>query len=54
MVMSDGTNDAIGKEAGDSRIWGGIHFPMDNEAGNALGRAVAGVFIEWAKKDGSQ
>jgi membrane-associated phospholipid phosphatase len=45
---------AIGKEAGDSRIWGGIHFPMDNVAGNTLGKAVAGVFIEWARNDGSQ
>jgi membrane-associated phospholipid phosphatase len=44
---------AIGKEAGDSRIWGGIHYPMDNEAGVALGRAVADLFIDWAKDDGS-
>jgi membrane-associated phospholipid phosphatase len=45
---------AIGKEAGDSRIWGGIHYPMDNVAGVNLGKAVAGVFIDWAKNDGSQ
>jgi membrane-associated phospholipid phosphatase len=45
---------ALGKEAGDSRIWGGIHYPMDNEAGLALGRAVATVFVDWAKSDGSQ
>jgi membrane-associated phospholipid phosphatase len=44
---------AIGKEAGDSRIWGGIHYPMDNVAGVNLGKAVAGVFIDWAKNDGS-
>ncbi|MEY2394626.1 MAG: hypothetical protein QOF94_971, partial [Acidobacteriaceae bacterium] len=24
---------AVGKEAGDSRIWAGIHYPMDNVAG---------------------
>ena len=24
---------AVGKEAGDSRIWAGIHYPMDNDAG---------------------
>jgi hypothetical protein len=28
---------AVGKEAGDSRIWAGIHFPMDNAAGVELG-----------------
>jgi membrane-associated phospholipid phosphatase len=45
---------ALGKEAGDSRIWGGIHYPMDNVAGVNLGKAIAGVFIAWAKDDGSQ
>ena len=44
---------AVGKEAGDSRIWAGIHFPMDNVAGVNLGRSVAQVFIDWAKADGS-
>jgi membrane-associated phospholipid phosphatase len=45
---------AIGKEAGDSRIWAGIHYPMDNLAGVQLGTSVAQVFINWAKADGSQ
>jgi membrane-associated phospholipid phosphatase len=45
---------AVGKEAGDSRIWGGIHYPMDNVAGNNLGKSVAQVFINWANADGSQ
>src|SRR5204862_7753996 len=40
---------AIGKEAGDSRICAGIHFPMDNVAGAQLGRSVAQVFISWAQ-----
>ena len=44
---------AVGKEAGDSRIWAGIHFEMDNVAGVKLGRSVAGVFINWAENDGS-
>src|SRR5206468_5206405 len=44
----------VGKEAGDSRIWAGIHFPMDNVAGLQLGKSVAQVFIEWAQSDGSQ
>ncbi len=45
---------ALGKEAGDSRIWGGIHYPMDNQAGVQLGQKVAQKFIDWAKRDGSQ
>ena len=45
---------AVGKEAGESRIWAGIHFPMDNVAGMALGKSVAGVFIALAQTDGSQ
>lgn len=45
---------AAGKEAGDSRIWAGIHYPMDNMAGANLGKAVASVFINWAENDGSQ
>ena len=45
---------AVGKEAGDSRIWAGIHFPMDNVAGMQLGKSVANVFIAWAQSDGAQ
>jgi membrane-associated phospholipid phosphatase len=45
---------AVGKEAGDSRIWAGIHFPIDNAAGVALGTAVAQKVIAWAQTDGSQ
>ena len=48
------TSERSAKEGGDSRIWAGIHYPMDNEAGVALGKSVAGVFIDWAKHDGSQ
>jgi len=44
---------AVGKEAGDSRIWAGIHYPMDNEAGVALGKAVAAKFVERARNDGA-
>jgi membrane-associated phospholipid phosphatase len=45
---------AVGKEGGDSRIWAGIHFQIDNEAGVRLGRSVVQKFIDWAKSDGSQ
>jgi membrane-associated phospholipid phosphatase len=44
---------ALSTEAGLSRIWAGIHYPMDNTSGNALGHSVAGVFIDWAAHDGS-
>jgi hypothetical protein len=43
----------VGKEAGDSRIWAGIHYQMDNVSGAQLGNSVAGVFIKWAESDGS-
>ncbi|HEX9190023.1 MAG TPA: vanadium-dependent haloperoxidase [Vicinamibacteria bacterium] len=45
---------ALAKEAGDSRIWAGIHYQMDNATGVALGNSVAQVFIDWAGSDGSQ
>ena len=45
---------AVGKEAGDSRIWAGIHYQIDLDAGNQLGRSVAQKFIDWANSDGSQ
>ncbi len=45
---------SIGKQAGDSRIWAGIHYEIDNESGVALGKKVAQKFIDWAKSDGSQ
>jgi membrane-associated phospholipid phosphatase len=44
---------ALGKEAGDSRIWAGIHYEMDNQAGVTLGRNIARKYIEWAQNDGS-
>ncbi len=39
----------LAKEAGDSRIWAGIHYEMDNQAGVTLGRDVARKFIDWAE-----
>lgn len=45
---------AMAREAADSRVWAGIHYPVDLEAGQTLGRGVARKFIEWARNDGSQ
>jgi hypothetical protein len=32
----------------------GIHFEMDNQAGETLGRRMAAKFIEWAGKQGAR
>ena len=45
---------AVGKEAGDSRIWAGIHYEIDNQAGVTLGKKVAEKILSWARQDGSQ
>jgi membrane-associated phospholipid phosphatase len=45
---------AVGKEGGDSRIWAGIHYQMDNTAGVNLGRSLVQLFKDWADHDGSQ
>jgi hypothetical protein len=46
--------NALGDEAGQSRLWAGIHFRSDIDTGLALGLAVAKLVIERAEKDGSQ
>jgi membrane-associated phospholipid phosphatase len=45
---------AMARGAADSRIWAGIHYPVDLEAGKALGKAVARKYVDWATNDGSQ
>jgi membrane-associated phospholipid phosphatase len=45
---------ALAQQAGDSRVWAGIHFPTDVKVGLALGQTVAQKVIELAQKDGSQ
>jgi membrane-associated phospholipid phosphatase len=42
------------RELGESRIWAGIHFRSDVEAGWEIGRRVAAAFIERAKHDGAE
>ena len=46
--------NGLGNEAGESRLWAGIHFRSDIDTGLALGRAVAKLVMERAEKDGSQ
>ncbi len=40
-------------DAAESRFQGGIHFRTDNDVALVLGRKVAAVIIERARKDGS-
>lgn len=43
----------LGKEAGDSRVWAGIHYEVDNQAGVEVGRKVAAKYIKRANDDGA-
>lgn len=47
------TLNAMGTEAGQSRVWAGIHFRSDIETGLALGRAVTQLVIERVRNDGA-
>lgn len=38
--------NAAGHEAGDSRIWAGIHYASDRDAGEVLGKAVAEAVLK--------
>jgi hypothetical protein len=42
------------QEFGESRLWAGIHFRSDIDAGYAIGRNVAQKVIERAKADGTE
>jgi hypothetical protein len=42
------------QEFGDSRLWAGIHFKSDIEAGFEMGRRVGALVIERAKGDGAE
>jgi PAP2 superfamily len=44
---------ALGQQAGESRIWAGIHYRSDVVAGFELARKVAEAVIERARVDGS-
>ena len=45
---------ALGERAAESRIWAGIHYRSDIDAGRQLAHGVADKVIERASKDGSQ
>ena len=43
--------EALAAESSESRVWAGIHFRSDLEAGRALGRAVAERVLERMRTD---
>lgn len=43
-----------GREAGLSRIWGGIHWPVDNVFGARMGKQIGRLTVEHAKHDGAE
>ena len=43
---TQGMYEAMGREAGDSRIYAGIHYPMDLDAGYEIARKVAARALE--------
>ncbi len=44
---------ARGREAGLSRIWGGIHFPVDHAFGSRMGRKIGELAVTRAEDDGA-
>jgi len=42
---------ARAKEAADSRIWGGIHWPLDGSVGLEMGRRIGKLVVGRAQKD---
>ncbi len=45
---------ARAREAGLSRIWGGIHYPVDNVAGARMGRKIGRLVVQRDKHDGAE
>ncbi len=45
---------ALAQEAGEARIWGGIHFRTDVVVGTTLGENVGNTVLTYAKADGSE
>jgi membrane-associated phospholipid phosphatase len=45
---------ALATEAAASRAWAGIHFPIDNDAGQLLGRNVGYLVTQVAREDGAE
>jgi membrane-associated phospholipid phosphatase len=44
---------AKAKEAADSRVWGGIHYPLDGTEGLRVGRRIGALVVARARSDGA-
>jgi membrane-associated phospholipid phosphatase len=44
---------AKAKEAADSRVWGGIHYPLDGSEGLKVGGRIGALVVGRARKDGA-
>lgn len=45
---------AVATEASNSRVWGGVHFRFDIEAGDTLGRKVGAAVVARMRADGAR
>ena len=45
---------ARAREAGLSRIWGGIHYPVDDVFGDRMGRKIGRLTVQRAERDGAE
>jgi len=45
---------ARAREAGRSRIWGGIHYPVDDVFGSRMGLKIGRLVVQHAERDGSE
>ena len=45
---------ARAQEAAMSRVWGGIHWPVDGEFGISMGRKIGRLVVERAESDGAE
>jgi membrane-associated phospholipid phosphatase len=45
---------ARAENAADSRIWAGIHYPIDRDGGLSIANGVAELVVEWAESDGAE
>ncbi len=45
---------ARAQEAAMSRVWGGIHWPVDGEFGLIMGRKIGELVVERARRDGAE
>ncbi|HEU5433771.1 MAG TPA: phosphatase PAP2 family protein, partial [Thermomicrobiales bacterium] len=45
---------ALAAQAAASRAWAGIHFPIDNDMGQAMGRSIGYFVVQRARADGAE